>query len=310
MNVAVIGSGLIGQAWSIVFARAGCAVNLWDGTAQAAVRAVDLIGQQARLLQKQQLLGDAEALVARIRICDDLAQALQSVDYVQENLPEKLDIKKDIFCQMDELADPAAVLASSSSSIPASTFTEHLSGRHRCLVAHPVNPPYLVPVVELCGAPWTDETSLSMARQVLSDVGQKPVMVHREMDGFVLNRLQGALLREAFRLVDQGVISVEDLDTTVKDGLGLRWSFMGPFETIDLNAPGGVADYCSRYGGMYADMARDQTDCSQWSQATIANVERQRRAVLPEADLINRRIWRDTRLMALRCHKKSAETTD
>src|SRR5690606_10729784 len=135
------------------------------------------------------------------------------------------------------LSDPATVLASSTSSIPASAFTEDLPGRHRCLVAHPVNPPYLIPVVELCGAPSTDAKVVEQARALMDEVKQKPVTVHKELEGFVLNRLQGALLREAFRLVQSGCVSVEDLDATVKDGLGLRWSFMGPFETIDLNAP-------------------------------------------------------------------------
>lgn len=310
MDVAVIGSGLIGQAWTIVFARAGYTVRLWDGDAQAKARAVDLVGQQARLLYEQQLLDDPDALVGRIQICDDLEHALQFVGYVQENLPEKLDIKKDIFRRMDALADPDVVLASSSSSIPASRYTEMLPGRHRCLVAHPVNPPYLVPVVELCGAPWTDAAALSAARKIMSDAGQKPVTVHQEVEGFVLNRLQGALLREAFRLVDKGVISAEDLDVTVKDGLGLRWSFMGPFETIDLNAPGGLGDYCARYGGMYANIAREQVDCEEWDEATVANVERERRNILPEADLAERRLWRDRQLMSLRRHKQRADAED
>jgi 3-hydroxyacyl-CoA dehydrogenase len=274
------------------------------------VRAVELIAGQARLLEQQELLADAEGLVGRVRVCNELAQALQGVSYVQENLPEKPDLKREIFRRMDALASADTVLASSTSSIPASVFTEDLPGRGRCLVAHPVNPPYLVPVVELCGAPWTDATTLEAAHRIQSEAGQKPVIVRRELEGFVLNRLQGALLREAFRLVRDGTITVEDLDVTVKDGLGLRWAFMGPFETIDLNAPEGVADYCDRYGGMYASIARSQRDCERWSADTVREVERQRRERLPESELLRRRLWRDQRLMSLLRYKRQAEAAD
>ncbi len=310
MDIAIVGSGLIGQAWAIVFARAGYGVRLWDIDAQARDRAVQLIGRQAHALQAQQLVDDVDALVARVTVCTELAQALQGVAYVQENLPERVDLKQKIFRQMDALADANTILASSSSGIPASAFTETLPGRRRCLVAHPVNPPYLIPVVELCGAPWTDPAVLDAARQIQSTAGQKPVLVHRELEGFVLNRLQGALLREAFRLVQDGTITVEDLDTTVKDGLGLRWSFMGPFETIDLNAPAGVADYCARYGGMYASIARSQTDSTEWSADVIDNVERQRRGQLAESELLRRRLWRDQRLMSLLRHKQQMNAED
>jgi 3-hydroxyacyl-CoA dehydrogenase len=310
MDVAVIGTGLIGQAWAIVFARAGYGVRLWDNDPQARVRAVELIAGQARLLEQQELLADAEGLVGRVRVCNPLEEALQGVSYVQENLPEKPDLKREIFRRMDALASADTVLASSTSSIPASVFTEDLPGRGRCLVAHPVNPPYLVPVVELCGAPWTDATTLEAAHRIQSEAGQKPVIVRRELEGFVLNRLQGALLREAFRLVQDGTITVEDLDVTVKDGLGLRWAFMGPFETIDLNAPEGVADYCDRYGGMYASIARSQRDCERWSADTVREVERQRRERLPESELLRRRLWRDQRLMSLLRYKRQAEAAD
>jgi 3-hydroxyacyl-CoA dehydrogenase len=130
-----------------------------------------------------------------------------------------------------------------------------LPGRARCLVGHPVNPPHLVPLVELCGAPWTAPEAIDRARKVYREIGQVPVTINREISGFVLNRLQGALLAEAFRLVGEGYISAEDLDHTVKDGLGLRWSFLGPFETIELNAPGGIPDYCARYTGFYKELA-------------------------------------------------------
>lgn len=305
MKIAIVGTGLIGQAWAIVFARAGNDVRLWDGDAAALRRAVDLIAGQARALQEQQLLPSAQELMSHVTACTELADALDGVAYVQENLPERLDIKKDIFARMDALTARDVVLTSSTSSMPASSFTESLPGRARCLVAHPVNPPYLVPVVELCGAPWTDAAAIQKARDVQAQAGQKPVIVHRELEGFVLNRLQGALLREAFRLVESGTISVEDLDTTVKDGLGLRWSFMGPFETIDLNAPGGVADYCERYGGMYESIAREQTNTDRWSADTVAKVDGQRRERLPQDRLLERRLWRDQQLMALARHKKA-----
>src|SRR5258707_11360776 len=130
-----------------------------------------------------------------------------------------------------------------------------LPGWARCLVGHPVNPPHLIPLVELCGAPWTAPDAVDRARKIYREIGQMPVTVNREINGFILNRLQGALLAEAFRLVGEGFVSAEDLDHTVKDGLGLRWSFLGPFETIELNAPGGIPDYCARYTGFYKELA-------------------------------------------------------
>ncbi|MFM7965297.1 MAG: 3-hydroxyacyl-CoA dehydrogenase family protein, partial [Betaproteobacteria bacterium] len=176
-------------------------------------------------------------------------------------------------------------------------------GRHRCLVVHPVNPPYLIPVVEICGSPWTDPQVITRTRTFMDFLKQKPVIVNEEVEGFVLNRLQGALLREAFRLVQRGVVSVEDLDRTVRDGLGLRWSFMGPFETIDLNAPEGIQDYCERYGGVYQRISLDQISTEPWSGNLVQNAELQRRKLLPREELPNRREWRDSRLMALVRHK-------
>ncbi|UHL63060.1 3-hydroxyacyl-CoA dehydrogenase [Paralcaligenes sp. KSB-10] len=310
MNVAVIGTGLIGQAWAIVFARGGCTVRLWDGDPLALDRALQLISAQVRELVKQQLLDDAQALMARIQIFRSLDEALEGAEYVQENLPEVLEIKKEIFSKLDSLSGADTVLASSTSSIPASAFTEALPSRHRCLVAHPVNPPYLIPVVELCGAPWTDGKFIEAARSVMRSIGQKPVVVNRELEGFVLNRLQGALLREAFRLVQNGYVSAEDLDATVKDGLGLRWSFMGPFETIDLNAPDGLQDYCNRYGGMYQSISEEQTGTDAWDAGLVAELERQRRSLLPKSELLNRRLWRDERLMALLRHKKQLDSAE
>jgi 3-hydroxyacyl-CoA dehydrogenase len=141
----------------------------------------------------------------------------------------------------------------------------------------------------------------------MEQVGQAPVEMKREAEGFILNRLQGVLLMEAWRMVEDGLATVEDIDRTVSHGLGLRWSFMGPFETIDLNAPGGVADYAARLGGLYQRIAASTEEHHTWTPELIAKVEAERRQILPASALAERTAWRDRRLMALARHKREME---
>src|SRR6202521_4030393 len=253
--VAIVGAGLIGRAWAAIFARAGWNVRLTDPHVPTLTAAPRLIRDELHALARHGLASDPDGAAARVSIAASLREAVMDVEFVQENGPEEVGEKQIIFADLDKLAPPDALLVSSTSAIVASRFTETLPGRARCLVGHPVNPPHLVPLVELCGAPWTAPEAIDRARKVYREIGQVPVTVNREINGFVLNRLQGALLAEAFRLVGEGYISAEDLDHTVKDGLGLRWSFLGPFETIELNAPGGIPDYCARYTGFYRELA-------------------------------------------------------
>jgi 3-hydroxyacyl-CoA dehydrogenase len=243
------------------------------------------------------------AVFARIQPAGTLEEAVRGADYVQESGPEHAETKQDLFARLDECAGPDAILASSTSAIPASVFTQALKGRHRCLVVHPVNPPYLIPCVELCGAPWTAPACVARPRELMVRAGQAPVEVKREIAGFILNRLQAALMNEAFRLIDQGYVGVEDLDVTVKQGLGLRWSFIGPMETADLNAPGGVRDYLRRYGAIFRTLD-DQTRASApWRETLADALERERARILPRERLAEREAWRDRRLMALNAHK-------
>ncbi len=302
-QVAVIGAGLIGRAWSIVFARAGFDVALWDQFPQAVPTALEFIAERLPELQQNGLLKDApDTVMARIRPVKELADALRDAVYVQENGPERVAVKIPLFAELDRLSRPDAILASSTSGIPASAFTEGLKGRHRCLVAHPVNPPYLIPLVEICPSPWTDADTVARTRTIMTEAGQVPATVKKEMDGFALNRLQGALLAEAFRLVADDAISPADLDALVKHGLGLRWSFMGPLETIDLNAPGGLADYCDRYGPLYAKMQEQMTPLA-WDAALVGKLHDAQRDALPANMQPVRQEWRDRRLMALLAHK-------
>jgi L-gulonate 3-dehydrogenase len=302
-NVAVIGAGLIGRAWSIVFARAGFHVTLWDQFPLQTTQALTFIGDRLPELRAAGLLADdPETVLARIRPMQSLWETVRDAEYIQENGPERIDIKTGVFTELERAARPDAVIASSSSGIPASAFTEHLKTRRRCLIAHPVNPPYLVPLVEICPAPWTDPAVTERTRAIMTEAGQVPTTVKKEMDGFALNRLQGALLAEAFRLLADDVISPADLDALVKHGLGLRWSFMGPLETIDLNAPGGLADYCNRYGPLYAKMQQQMTPLD-WDTALVDRLHAAMRAQLPANMQKVRQEWRDRRLMALLAHK-------
>jgi len=254
-HVAIVGVGLIGRAWAAIFARAGWTVRLTDPHGLTLQAAPQLIRDELHALARHGLASDPDGAAARISVAASLADAVKDVAFVQENGPENVDQKIAIFAELDRLAPEDALLASSTSAIVASRFTEMLPGRARCLVGHPVNPPHLVPLVELCGASWTSTETIDHAREIYREIGQVPVTVNREINGFILNRLQGALLAEAFRLVGEGYVSAEDLDHTVKDGLGLRWSFLGPLETIELNAPGGIPDYCARYTGFYKELA-------------------------------------------------------
>jgi 3-hydroxyacyl-CoA dehydrogenase len=304
-SAAIVGAGLIGCSWAAVFARAGWLVRVWDPLPAQRSSASGRIAASLEELARVGLIDDAADAAARVTVCDTLDDAVRSAEYVQESGPETLEVKKETFAQLDRAAPAAAVLASSTSAIVASQFTAELPGRARCIVAHPVNPPHLAPVVELCGAPWTSAQTRARARDVLRSVGQVPIDVKREIDGFILNRLQVALLTEAFRLVQDGYVSPQDLDHTISEGLGLRWSFMGPFETIELNAPGGIADYCRRYTPWFRRYVADLPppsvwDDEAWQQAAAAW------GPPPSAEQIaDKSRWRDRRLAALAAHKRA-----
>jgi L-gulonate 3-dehydrogenase len=303
-SVAIVGTGLIGRAWAAIFARAGWNVRLTDPHRPTLDAAPGLIREELHALARHGLADDPDGAAARLTVAANLRDAVAGVAFVQENGPELVEQKQAIFAELDAFAPKDALLVSSTSAITASRFTENLAGRARCLVGHPVNPPHLVPLVELCGAPWTAPEAVERARAIYRDIGQVPVTIKREINGFVLNRLQGALLAEAFRLVGEGYISAEDLDHTVKDGLGLRWSFLGPFETIELNAPGGIPDYCARYTGFYKELASAAAGPEVYQGPNVDRVIAAwpHRATAERVTALTRR--RNERLAALAAHKK------
>lgn len=296
--VAVIGAGSIGVAFAIVFARAGWSVRLQDPDAQRLQLARQEIFSRCSELVTFGLLQETpETLSARVHLFEDLAGAVTDVSLIQECAPERLDLKIELFRQLDSLAPPSAILASSSSALTASSFAQGLPGRGRCLVAHPGNPPYLLPVIEIVPAPFTDAQHVDRALALYNEAGLTPVRLQKEIEGFVFNRLQGALLREAYCLVRDGITSVADIDKVVSQGLGLRWTFMGPFETVDLNTRGGIGSHALKMGPAYARMGAERGQHDPWTADLVAKVEAQRRALVPLKNWEERVAWRDRALM-------------
>ena len=306
--VAVVGAGLVGSGWAIVFARGGLSVRLFDAQPGAAGSALRTITEQLRALDAAGLIDDADDALQRITVADSLAAAVDRAAYVQESVFERVDVKHEIMQDLDRVCPTQTIVGSSTSGIPASHFASGLGIASRVLIAHPVNPPYLVPVVELVPSPETAPEAVEFVRELMESLGQSVVHVRKEIEGFVLNRLQGVLLREAWALVEDGVASCEDIDKTVRDGLGWRWSFMGPFETIDLNAPGGVKDYAVRLGPLYHSVARSRDQREPWSAELMDEVEKQRRDLLPFDKLAERRAWRDRRLMSMAANLKKEQS--
>ena len=298
-RVAVVGGGTIGVAWALVFARAGLAVAVHD-TEPARLRAVP--GELQRRLEDlaaARLLDEpVDVVLARVRPEAVIDAAVRDAVHVQECVSEDLALKRELFGTLDRHAPAGATLASSSSALTASAIAGHLDGRARCLVAHPANPPHLLPLVELVPAPFTDSATVERCAALFAAAGLAVVRVRREIEGFIFNRLQGAVLREAYCLVRDGVASVEDVDRVVRLGLGRRWAVIGPFETADLNTRGGIAAHAELLGGAYSRMGADRGQDDPWTPDLVAQVTGERRALLPLERWDERVAWRDRALIA------------
>jgi 3-hydroxyacyl-CoA dehydrogenase len=299
-RVGIVGGGSIGAGFAIVFARAGHDVTLQDPDPARRDALLPDIGARLEELSGFGLIEEPAADIgARVTVTDALADAARNAVLIQECAPEKLELKKRLFSELDREVADDTVLATASSAIPVSRFTGDLPGRARCLVAHPANPPYLIPVIEIVPADFTNAAVADRAADFYRDCGMSPVRIRREVEGFAFNRLQGALMREAYCLVRDGVADVEDIDRLVRDGLGLRWSVTGPFETADLNVRGGIAAHAERMGPAYARMGAERGQHEPWTPELVARVSGERRAILPLDKWEDRVRWRDRALMAL-----------
>lgn len=299
MTIAIIGGGSIGVAFAVVFARAGATVRIQEPALERRDAVLPDITRRLQTLDNHGLLEDNVATITqRIQIVAELAEAVADADLVQECIPENLEFKQQLFTKLADLTEDTCVIASSTSFIPSSQSSADTGVADRTLVAHPGNPPYAIPVIELVPNPQTRNDIIQRAEQLYTTAGMSPIRVQQEIEGFVFNRLQGALLREAYALVRDGIASVEDIDTVVRDGLGRRWAFMGPFETVDLNTRGGIANHAKNMGPSYHRMGLERGDTSVWTTDLVAEVVAQRRQQLDLSDWEDRVSWRDEQLLA------------
>lgn len=246
-TVAVIGTGVIGASWATYFLVRGFDVVAYDPAAGAEQRLRDLVAQQWDTACK---LGAASgASPDAMRFVTSVEEAVRDADFVQESGPERVDFKQELFRLLDAAARPEVVLASSSSGIPASAFQGACRHPERVLIGHPFNPSHLIPLVEVVGGEQTSEQAVDTAMAFYTAIGKRPIRVKKEVMGYVTNRLQAALWREAYGLVEHGVASVADVDYAIANGPGLRWALLGPFLNQQLSGgAGGMAHLLAHLG--------------------------------------------------------------
>ena len=308
-SVACVGGGTIGFSWAVLFAQHGLRVKLYDVSDEA------LDGADAALQASYDTLVDAAvmtadeaaAALARISKTTDLAEALRDVDFVQESGPERYRIKREIYRELDRLARPEVVLASSTSAMLMTEIQSATAHPERCVVAHPYNPPHIVPLVEIVPGEATSAETVALARDFMARMGRMPVVARKECRGHIVNHMQAVLYREALWLVGNGVATAAEIDLAFRTGPGLRLALMGPFLVGMLTSPGGLRDTLvdrKLDHSLEDDIpsrvereapARSPELAREWAEAIAAEME----AELAETDMAAVRKWRDAKLLKL-----------
>jgi len=301
-QVAVIGAGIIGSSWAVLFARNGIQVSLQDNSPDQLARLPALLESMVKdsfvLLKPGE---DVQDVISRIHITTCLEDAVVKAEYVQEAISESVQAKEQIFSALDRICQKDVILASSSSTYGVSYYAKSLLNRSRCIVVHPMTPPHLMPIIEVVPAPFTDGEVVNKSMEFMRQIKQHPVLINKEVDGFVLNRLQGALLLEMFQVINEGLMSASDVDAIIRYGLGLRWATLGPIQGIDLNAPQGIGDYLTRYGHIFNEMGKCRGDkTAPVTQDLVERLQTEMRLQLPLQDLNKRRAWRDKAIASIR----------
>jgi 3-hydroxyacyl-CoA dehydrogenase len=299
-----MGAGLIGHSWATLFSLNDCTVILCDLTDAILVQALAKIRNNLDFLTSQGFIekSQANSALKQISVTTNLPKAVRNVDYIQESVYENYEVKKTVFKAMDSKAPAHAIFASSSSGLLMSKLQQIVTKPERCLIAHPWNPPHLLPLVELVPGENTSSATITQAYDFMSLIGKIPVIVKKEVPGHIANRLQAAVWREAIDLVDRGVCSVEDVDKALIAGPGLRWAFMGSNLTLHLGGgSGGLRYFIEHLGPAFSGWWKDMRA---WEKISASGATKVVQGIEEMNHVKSRTItelveWRDTKLIQL-----------
>jgi 3-hydroxyacyl-CoA dehydrogenase len=301
-NIGVVGTGLIGASWAAYYASKDFKVKIFDKISaaqesgvQRAMSYMDGLAQYG-LIEKSR----AQKMKGNISSTGSLEQALSDADYVQESASENFEVKIPLFSAMDAVAKPDTILASSSSSLPMTQVQKSVKRPGRCVVAHPFNPPHLVPLVEIVPGNQTTSQTVEDVRTFFNGLGKMPVVLKKEATGFIANRLAAALWREAIDLVLKGVASVQDVDRALFAGPGIRWAFMGQHIIYHLGGGEGGYDYFIKHiGKAFGDIWKDMATWNEISDDAKKKLVQGMDEVMSGKKLTDVTQWRDKKIVAL-----------
>lgn len=296
-KIGICGGGLIGASWALGFSSNKYKVFVYDNNKKVRDKFLEILKSLYEDLSIIKNISFDE-IESNIIICDTIEEICTDSTLIQESIIEDLELKKAIFIELEKFSNKETILASSSSYLLPSKISSQIIHKNRCIVAHPALPPHVVPFVEICPSEKTSDVTIQKAKKIYKSAEYIPIVLKKEIEGFVLNRLQGALLNEAVRLHEEGYASIEDIDVSLKHALGIRWAFLGPFEIMDLNAPGGIKDSFTRYRPGIKNLAEQQNSIPDYSDNYILKLEKEQRLRLKSSDRDNR-IKKRNKLIAL-----------